>query len=231
MMHEASLHEENAFVTLTYSDENLPEGGSLDRRAVPLFLKRLRKRIAPRRLRYFQVGEYGEKLGRPHYHALLFGYDFPDKVRISARKEYPEWTSETLETTWGAGRCLVGSVNFESAAYAARYVTKKVTGDLAAAHYRGVEPEYATMSRQPGLGRGWFEQFGNEVYPNDRVISRGHPGKPPRYYDSLLEEAAPFEAWMVKRERELAGETHTEERLKSKEKVATARLNLKGRVF
>lgn len=229
-------------MTLTYDDEHLPRGGSLDRRAVPLFLKRLRKRIAPRKLRYFQVGEYGDVTARPHYHALLFGYDFADKQAIRPAKDYPEWTSETLESLWGAGRCLIGSVTFESAAYVARYVTKKVTGrDQAAGHYRCVDvasgdvvemvPEYGTMSRKGGIGKSWFEQYGNEVYPADEVISRGREAKPPRFYDSLLEEASPLEMWLVKRERELARrlDNETPERLVVREHVARARLSLKRR--
>jgi len=225
-------------VTLTYAEEWLPKDGSLVPQDLVKFMKRLRRYIEPRKVRFFGCGEYGEQTMRPHYHLLLFGYDFPDKRRVSSRKEYPEWTSSLLETMWGFGRTLIGSVSFESAAYVARYVTKKVTGPLAVEHYQRVlpsgeivelEPEFGRMSRRPGIGRAWFEQFGNDVYPADEVISRGVKAKPPRFYDGLLEEASPLEAWLVKRERELAGETPTEERLISKEKVAKARLSLKRR--
>lgn len=241
-MAEASLREENAFVTLTYSEECVPQSGSLVPRDLVLFLKRLRRRIEPRKVRFFGCGEYGEETMRPHYHLLLFGYDFPDKVRIKGTaKEYPEWTSETLDTTWGYGRTLIGSVSFESAAYVARYVVKKVTGSLAASHYRyadgnrwvELEPEFGRMSRRPGIGKGWLEMFGNEVYPNDSVISRGFEAKPPRYFDVLAEEASPLEMFMVRRERELARKPQdcTEERLATREKCAVAKLTLKRRTL
>lgn len=234
-MHEAACHEQNCFVTLTYDDDHLPNDGSLDREAFPLFLKRLRKAIEPARVRYFHSGEYGERSGRPHYHALLFGFDPPDKRRVERRAEHAYWTSVFLEERWGNGRCLLGSVSFESAAYVARYVMKKVTGERAAEHYQGREPEYATMSRRPGIGRGWFDQFGNEVYrpdgpsgPRDSVIARGFEQRPPRYYDEQLGEADPAELFFVKRARaqKLRLQDQTPERLVVRESVAKARASL-----
>ena len=96
-MHEASLHDENSFLTLTYSDENLPPGGSLHLPDFQNFMKRLRKSIAPKRVRFYHCGEYGDILSRPHYHALLFGYDFDDrkfllsemKIRFTHRQSCP----------------------------------------------------------------------------------------------------------------------------------------------
>jgi len=229
-------------VTLTYADEWLPKNGSLVPQDMTKFMKRLRKRISPRRVRFFGCGEYGEQNMRPHYHILLFGYDFPDKVRVASVKEYPEWTSAILEELWPMGRSLTGSVTFESASYVAGYVTSKVSGMLRdAGHYRYVdcetgewcelEPEFGHMSRNPGIGKSWFEQFGNDVFPSDEVISRGVAAKPPRYYDELLSEASPLELWLVKRERDLARklDNETEDRLVVREAVARARLNLKRR--
>lgn len=237
--HEASLFEENCMVTLTYSEEWLPKGATLVPRDFVNFMKRLRRRIAPRKVRFFGCGEYGDEAMRPHYHLLLFGYDFPDKLRVRTSKEYPEWTSDILEQTWGFGSTLIGSVSFESAAYVARYVTKKISGPLSAGHYRYVdgdewvelEPEFGRMSRRPGIGRSWMEQYGDEVYPADEVISRGYEAKPPRYYDEICGAESPLELWMVKRERELARkpQDETEDRLIAREAVATARLTLKRR--
>lgn len=227
-MHEAACYERNVFATLTYDDDHLPEGGSLDRRAFPLFLKRLRKSIEPAKVRYFHCGEYGERSGRPHYHALFFGYEPKDKKRVERSSEHPYWTSVELEATWGQGRCILGNVSFESAAYVARYVTKKVTGARAEAHYRGREPEYATMSRRPGIGRPWFEQWAGDVFPRDSVTARGFPQRPPRFYDELLGASAPVELFFVKRGRaaKLNLQDQTEERLAVRETCATARANL-----
>jgi len=196
-MHEASLHDANCVVTLTYDDVHLPADGSLDKLAVPNMVRRARKRGL--RFRYFQCGEYGEKLDRPHYHAALFGVDFPDKeLGPPSKSGADQWVSRTLEQLWPYGRSAIGSLNFESAAYIARYVTKKVTGKKAAEHYERfdpftgeafqLEPEFATMSRRPGIGAGWFEKYGQEVFPDDEVIVRGRRCKPPRFYDNRLSE-------------------------------------------
>lgn len=190
-MHEASLYEDNLFMTLTYADEFLPKGGSLDRRAFPLFMKRLRKEFG--RVRYFHAGEYGETNGRPHYHALLFGLRFGDEQACGDSKGgHPVFQSDSLSALWPFGLSQLGSVTFDSAQYVARYCVKKVTGSRAAAHYQRVdaqgvihqlEPEYATMSRRPGIGFGWYAKFRSEVYRDDSVLSRGHEVSPPRFYD------------------------------------------------
>lgn len=227
-LHEAKCHTSNSFVTLTYDDGHLPEDGSLDRRHFRYFMDRLRKHVGYSKVRYFHCGEYGDRSGRPHYHALLFGYRPADARRAAGGSDKPYWRSVELEELWGLGRVLGGEVEFESAAYVARYVTKKVTGPRAKEHYGGREPEYATMSRRPGIGKVWFEQFANDVYPADEVVSRGFPARPPRFYDKLLESVDPLEAWRVKRARceSLRPEELTDERLLARETVASARVNL-----
>ena len=136
-MHEAQLHESNAFITLTYADEHLPQDRSLDKREFQLFIKRLRKSIQPQRLRYFHCGEYGAKLGRPHYHACLFGFDFPDKeLQRYSKTGEKLYRSDLLDSAWqNKGWALIGEVTFQSAAYVARYITKKITGEAAHDHY------------------------------------------------------------------------------------------------
>src|SRR6185436_16893236 len=130
--------------------------------------------------RYFHCGEYGEQLGRPHYHALLFNYDFDDKRFFSQRGGNSVYTSDKLSRLWGNGFSVIGEVTFDSAAYVARYVMKKVTGVRAEEHYQGRRPEYTTMSRRPGIGKGWYEKFKTDVYPRDRVVVRGVHTRPPR---------------------------------------------------
>lgn len=238
-MHEASLYAENCFVTLTYDDEHLPPGGGLDRGAFPKFMKRLRKRFG--KVRYYHAGEYGDKFGRPHYHACLFGFDFPDKVFWMRRGEFPVWQAGSLGELWPFGRSEIGSVTFESAAYVARYIMKKLNGKLGEEHYErvdgrtgevvSVEREYTTMSRRPGIGRPWLDRYGSEVYPADSVVVRGRLMKPPRFYDMQHELASPDEAAAVfearRRKRNRADETI--ERLEVRQLVAEAKLNLKRR--
>ena len=196
--HEASLYDHNCFITLTYSPENLPPGGSLVVSHYQLFMKRLRKRFG-KNIRFFHCGEYGEKLGRPHYHACLLNFDFPDKVHFKTTDRGDRiYRSQALEELWPFGHSEIGTVTFESAAYVARYITKKITGTLAQSHYTCVDvetgeviqrkPEYTTMSRRPGIGAPWLKKFKTDVYNYDQVLMKGgHSRKPPRFYDNQYE--------------------------------------------
>lgn len=179
-IHEASLSEHNCFVTLTYNDENMP--GELKLRDLQLFMKRLRERVGVK-LRYFAVGEYGEKFSRPHYHILLFGYDFADKVYWCGKGLSRQYRSALLESVWPFGFSTVGSVTAASAQYVAQYCAKVVTGKRAEDYYGGRSPEFLVMSRRPGLGTGWLEKYGNVLFERDFVITEGGARVPiPRFY-------------------------------------------------
>lgn len=192
MLHEASLHDQNCFITLTYNPENLPEDGSLHKKHFQDFMKRLRKRFKGQKIRYFHCGEYGSKLGRPHYHAILFGFDFFDKELFSISGNNRVYRSPVLEQLWPFGFSTIGDVTFESCAYVARYVIKKVTGDRASEHYGDKLPEYITMSLKPGIGFGWFEKYRTDIYPHDFVVlADGRKLKTPRFYDKKLLELFP----------------------------------------
>lgn len=230
---EASLHEENSFLTLTYSDDNLPPHGSLRVSDFQSFMKRLRFQYSDRQIRFFHCGEYGENYGRPHYHALLFGFDLPDKVFWKEENGNKYYVSATLGTVlvdhkpvhtgtglWHYGNSIIGEVTFESAAYVARYVTKKITGPWKEFVYERVDeetgeivsltPEYTTMSRRPGIGAQWFEKYKTDVYPHDFVVLRNKKLRPPKYYDQLLEKCAKQEFERIKANRKEAGEAHSE---------------------
>ncbi|HGJ5877695.1 MAG TPA: hypothetical protein ACHBZ9_01075 [Arsenophonus nasoniae] len=225
-MHEASLHEDNCFITLTYDEEHLDDHASLNKRDFQLFMKRLRKRFGEG-IRYFHCGEYGELLQRPHYHACLFNFDFPDKTLWTVRNGVRLYRSEALEELWPFGYSSIGSVTFDSAAYVARYITKKITGDNADEYYQGREPEYITMSRKPGIGAKWLEKYTEDVYPLDKVVLQTSKGaklaKPPRYYDKIYDLSNPseFERIRAKRVRKASvhSEDNTYERLAVREKV------------
>lgn len=225
-MHEASLHDENVFLTLTYDDEHLPVGGSLDKAAFPGFVKRLRRVIEPRKVRYFHVGEYGAESGRPHYHALLFGWRPPDAEMFSVRGGFPVFRSALVSELWNAGLHELGSVTPQSAGYVARYIRKRITGSWAKARYGELEPEYATMSRNPGIGAGWIDKFGGEVYEEDAVVVRGVKVKPPRYYDGRIDPLV-LESVKVKRLASRNRENETPERLAAMEAVQVAGENLR----
>ena len=245
-MHEAQLHDENCFVTLTYSDEHLPRDMSLKYDHFQRFMKRLRKHFAPRKFRFYMCGEYGEQFGRPHYHACFFGLDFPDKLLVrGGNRENELYTSEVLERIWGYGSAKIGAVTFESAAYVARYVMKKVTGDEAEAHYRFVDletgevfqrtPEFCQMSRHGGIGKFWFDKFACDVYPHDYVVARGVKSKPPRFYDKLYKRVNADGFADVQERREVGAlrykADNTPRRLSDRETVAKARLKQYRRVL
>lgn len=206
-MHEASLYEKNCFLTLTYNDNNLPYDLSLDKSHFQNFMKRLRKEHG-KGIRYYHCGEYGEKLNRPHYHAILFNHDFEDKKYFKKANGFNLYTSDNLSKLWNKGHSLIGEVTFESAAYVARYVMKKVTGDRAKEHYGNRLPEYTTMSRGSsrigtgGIGKGWYDKFKTDIYPFDGIVVRGVVTRPPRFYDTLLSREDPSTMALMKIKRE-----------------------------
>lgn len=188
-VHESTLHKHNCFLTLTYDDLHLPEGGSLNIEDITKFMKRLRKRVEPLKIRFLQCGEYGSEFLRPHHHALIFGYDFPDK-ELFFRSSSGELTyrSAELETLWPFGFSSIGDLTFESAAYVCRYVLKKITGKNADEHYNGLKPEFITMSRRPGIASDFFDKFSDDMYPKDFITIRdGQRCRPAKFYDRLYE--------------------------------------------
>lgn len=236
-IHERSLHEHNCFITLTYNDEHLPYGETLVLDHYQRFMKRLRKQYGDG-IRFFHCGEYGETNMRPHYHALLFNHSFADQQFFTRRNGIPLFTSEALSELWPLGFSTVGAVTFESAAYVARYIMKKVTGDAASDRYDWADPEtgeliprrreYITMSRRPGIGRGWLDKYGAEVLDHDSIIIDGKQLKVPRFYDKVLEEvhAEAIEANKRARIREMKRHAwnNTPERLEVRRKVQEAKL-------
>lgn len=249
-MHEAQLHENNIFVTLTYDDDHIPTDFSLNYRHFQLFMKRLRKDFSGRNVRFYMCGEYGEDFQRPHFHACLFNCFFTDrKMQAKLSSGATLWRSERLSELWPFGFASIGDVTFESAAYVARYCMKKVTGPNAEAHYERVnwatgeiirvEPEFNRMSLKPGIGAEWFKRYRNDVYTSsvdgekDFVIVRGKKVKPPRYYDKLLEKATDFSSDYVEylryKKAQKFGEENTPARLAVREKVAEATLKTKVR--
>lgn len=237
-LHEAQLHEQNCFITLTYATEKLPDDYSVHVRAWQLFMKKLRKSLGGRKIRSFACGEYGDLNLRPHYHAIIFNHDFPDKRLWSTDRHGNKlYTSEKLKKLWPYGHSTLGDVTFESAAYVARYVMKKITGDNAPAHYTRVhpvsqkicrvQPEFVTQSRRPGLGAPWLARYKDDVYPHDFIIARGMKMQPPRFYDQKLSEG---EITEIKRLRKQRGARHkidnTPERLRTRETIKKARVQL-----
>lgn len=186
IMHESSLYENNAFLTLTYSDENLPEHETLVKSHHRVFMDKMRKSYGYGKLRYYHCGEYGDQTHRPHYHSILFNVEFEDRKFLKTTESGEKlYTSEKLDAVWSHGDCYIGDVTFESAAYCARYVMKKLTG-ARKSEYGSREPEYSTMSRRPGIGAPWLAKWKRDVFPHDFCVINGKKVRVPKAYDQLL---------------------------------------------
>jgi len=229
LTHENQMNEYSSFITLTYSEENIPKDGSLHVEHFQNFMKRLRSRREEngalfktdhtRNVRFFHCGEYGEKYSRPHYHACLFNLDFADKIHWKQVAENRLYSSKTLEELWPQGFSTIGAVTFESAAYVARYIMKKMHGQSAEILYEGRKPEYVTMSRRPGIGKPWLEKFNKDIKRDDFVVLRGVPMKPPKFYGSQFEIEDPKRWAEIKAQRQVQADErgpYTWEQLKAK---------------
>lgn len=238
--HEAQMHSENCWLTLTYAPEHLPEHGTLRYRDVQLFLKRYRKEIQ-RPLRYFLAGEYGGGPGaRPHYHICVFGHRFSDLTHWSTSEAGGAcYRSKLLDRLWGLGIATVSELNEKTAGYTARYCLKKINGDRAEAHYsttdpdtgevHELEPEFAHMSTRPGIGATWLAKYLPDVFPHDFVVRRGgRKTNVPAYYDRLLARIDPDAADHIKAQRPLKAlaraADNTAERLAVRETVKLAKI-------
>lgn len=218
MLMELEYHEKACFITLTYDDDHLPDRGrdflldeytgevyrssSLVKSDLQSFIKKLRNKHRFEKdfyVRYYAVGEYGSKSFRPHYHMILYGYDFPDKVIF---KKSPlgnsYFVSDELSYLWPYGLHIVTDVSWDTMAYCARYVTKKLTGTAAQVYeFENVIPEFSLMSRRPGIGRQYYDDHKKEIFDDQEICLSTPKGKrvfrPPRYYDQLFDIDYPEE--------------------------------------
>jgi len=229
---EASLYQENSFITLTYNNQNIPENNTLIKKDFQKFIKKLQrnKTSEGKKVRYYGCGEYGEKGQRPHYHAAIFGYNFPDKTIFKSQDNINLYQSKELTSLWGKGHCLVGDVTFESAAYIARYCTKKITGEMSNKHYGKRIPEFALMSRKPGLAREWLDKYKSDVINTDKIIlKKTLQISLPRYYNDIIKKENPvqYQKLLTKRKKYVKQneKDNTWERLIVKEELKQRQFN------
>jgi len=195
-MHEAQMHPHNSFLTLTYDDEHLPADYSVDKPTFQKFMKRLRKPMLGK-LRFYACGEYGDINGRPHYHALIFGWDFHADRKLIKETEFGNlYTSDQASKAWPFGHVWIGDVSYKSAAYVAGYVSKKITGPNAPSHYLRTHPKgYLVQVKSEfqlssvGIGRAWYQAYKFDAFPSDFLVVDGKQVPVPRYYlDKLKAE-------------------------------------------
>lgn len=245
---EAKLHEHNAFVTLTYGDEHLPAHGSLDRKAIPGFMKRLREHLvrAGRNcepgdgISFFGCGEYGENATfRPHYHLNIFNLALPDMVpwRKSDSGEL-SYRSEFLERAWPFGHVECAPATPKTFAYAAGYVVKKLSGHAGERLYvradgetgqlHQLEPPFALASRNPAIGLRWFRRWKDDFRAGAFIMLDGRREPVPTYFLRKLEAEDPALFEKLQLDREIFGVEHrdrlnheaTPERLAVKAEIA-----------
>ena len=235
MRHESKLYDNNCFITLTYDNENVPQDFSLKLRDWQNFMKRLRKSL-PQRIRFFACGEYGDENLRPHYHAIIFNHDFHDKKLFSYNKQkQPIYTSQNLLDVWQLGHVTTQDVTFKSCSYVARYVTKKINGNLADDHYSrvspvdgqryNVAPEFAVMSRRPGIGATYVAQFKSDFYPSGYIVVDGRKQAIPNYYINQLSEEEKEELKRQREHRSIFDPENSMERKLARAAVSDARVS------
>lgn len=213
---EAKTWKKCCFVTLTYNNPNLPiKNGrpTLRKKDLQDFLKRLRyyekgksEWVNPKTgeyekpIRYFACGEYGPKGGRPHYHLAIFNWE-PDDLKLYKLNKHgdPSFKSKKLQKIWGKGFVVVEELNFNTAAYIARYVQKKAGIEPVKREYTGeyekqlkidernglpfwhfirktapqkhiIEPEFIVMSRAVGIGRKYWEENKEKIKRNKGIL-------------------------------------------------------------
>lgn len=251
--HEASLYDQNCFITLTYNDAHLPIHGDLVYDEFQRFMKRLRKKFGGylptrhhqgpiRKIRFFMCGEYGEDHRRPHFHACIFNLDFDDRVYHKTSPSGSKiFTSVQLQNLWSdksgnpIGYATIGNVSFDSAGYVARYCMKKSKEtdprynaiDLETGEIYKLQREFVRMSLKPGIGTGFYKKWKSDIFPHDHCVIRGYPQKPPRFYTKKLKDEDPMmheDLMAIRESRALArASDNIQERLEVKEVVLIAK--------
>lgn len=243
--HEAKVNEfvrGSAFLTLTFNDKHLPKDNSIRRSCMQQFMRRLRK-LLPKgvRIRFIVCGEYGDKNQRAHYHALIFGWSFPDKMPMGMSGDSQLFESELLNKAWPFGFARIGEVNYSTGRYVASYTMKKVRAKKGGEPFYRVHPdtgqvfeverEFALMSRggakqgHGGIGIPWLKLYKDDVYPSGFCVINGRRFAVPQAYVLTFSEE---EQAVIKKMRrdyaKLNPEDSSPERLRTREKCLALKL-------
>lgn len=213
---EMQYHDSAYFITLTYNElmmhrvprvndmtgEVVYDRGTLDKRDIQLFMKRLRKARPDDNIRYYICGEYGPQTDRPHYHGIIYGLHMNDWIlepcgKSETGNQY--YTCSALESIWRNGFISIEPANEYTCKYVTNYVTKKLGADNAEERRaKGQEPQFALQSRRPGIGRQFYEERGEELMQTDVIYIPTANGSvsltPPRYFRKLYRDDQPEKA-------------------------------------
>lgn len=185
LMQEEKASLSSWFVTLTYDSMYVPytQGHykTLNKKHVQLFMKRLRRlhgTVSNYPIKYFAVGEYGDKHWRPHYHLIIFN-TAPEFV-INAWKD--------PETHNPIGQVHFGQVSAASVGYTLKYMCKE--GRIPLHRNDDRVPEFRLMSK--GLGLSYITMdilewhHADEVNRMHCVLADGKKISMPRYYKDWI---------------------------------------------
>lgn len=224
-MLEAQKYKDNAFITLTYDQEHIKtntivdmstgellEIGTLAPQDLTKFMKDLRRyynyHYNHDGIRFYACGEYGSKTQRPHYHIICFNIPIKDKKLFFKNANGDNvYISESISKIWEKGIVSIGKVTWESAAYTARYVMKKMKGPGSEEYYKekGIIPEFVRMSRCPGIAWDYYNDNKEKIYENDEIIIAGKKCskvvKPSKYFDRLFDLESPEAMAAIKAQR------------------------------
>lgn len=222
-VHEASTHDENCFITLTYNDAHL-ESPRLIYKHFQDFMKRLRFHNSERQIGVFVTGEYGDKKKRPHWHAIIFNWRPSDaKFKYTSDRGDQVFSSDFLINLWGKGTAEFGEVTFESAGYCARYAAKKLV------HGKDEDHDYQPISKKSSkhaIGKRWLEKYWPDAFNHGRIIlPDGASCAIPRYYEKWLQKNEPeaFVRYVTQTKNEKIQKAQNKE---AKEKDKETKINL-----
>lgn len=227
-------YESTVFTTLTYDDEHVPRTLPKPSETLPLWLKRLRKKVGPiiqrngnarerKSLRFFACAEYGERTQRPHFHAILFGLGMQH--------------ADVIEKTWGMGHTRTEPISLARIAYVAGYCQKKIgykrdgyeRTDFETGEVYHWQPPYIQMSRRPGIGARARDKYKEQW--RLFAIKDGNKMAVPRYlHDAWKAQATPeqIEALLYEKSKLALSRDTSKERLAAAEQIAQARHALKA---
>ncbi|WNK13186.1 MAG: replication initiator protein [Microvirus sp.] len=209
MYHEATLHTQNSFITLTYDDQNCPE--NLNPEHLRLFIKSMRKHC---KFRYFACGEYGTTTRRPHYHAIIFGQDFlGDSFKINDEL----YVNPKLQSTWGRGLISIAPVNMATCMYVAGYVNKKA----------GDKDTFNRMSLRPGIGHSWLDKYSNDILNTETISIEGKEYGVPKKY---LEWSPDKFHKIIDKRKEFIHDMSPDEKCKKRESLKSVEITAKAKL-
>jgi hypothetical protein len=163
ILHEL-IGKKGCFITLTYDNDHLPEGETLVKEDLQLFVKRLRKYLGKTRIKYFACGEYGDETYRPHYHLIVIGW-MPELERCY-KPSKNNCVSRDVEQLWNYGHNVVGSADREAVQYTVGYIRKKLIGKADQEMYEGRLAPFQLQSQ--GIGKDYAFRIRSQYCTNTK---------------------------------------------------------------